>query len=57
MNEKSEDESYCRYCHCTVQTYTFYTECVGQYGKNIILHENCSICNEQIKEILVDKDI
>jgi uncharacterized protein with PIN domain len=55
MDQPSRER--CPYCHTDVETYEYFTECVGQYGRNVVSHTVCTECGEQLKEKLVDKDI
>lgn len=56
MQEKNEIE-YCRYCNQDNEVYSFCTECVGQYGRNVVQHVHCTVCDEELHDRLVDKDI
>lgn len=47
----------CQYCHVDVQVWTECSYSVGQAGGIVIAKTYCSVCNEKIRERVIDKDI
>lgn len=56
MNEKIETE-HCPYCQVEVQIWTECSYGVGQAGGIVIAKTYCSVCEEKIRERVIDKDI